>query len=130
MFVTDFGNNQFGQPKMTFWLRDPNQKTDIGKNEEISLKHIIKITSERDCRDFLNLVSSTFPVRSSERYSELDLPNLVDNYKKEQRMQSKEQRKQFLAKWKVLGIPIQNKGLSDFFKLMVKWREGFFSWLR
>lgn len=80
LFVIDFGNNQFGQPKKSFRLHDPEQEIEIGKNEEITFNHIIKITSNLFWGKFINLVYSTYPVRVCERYTYLDLPELAAEY--------------------------------------------------
>lgn len=82
LFITDFGNNEFGQPKKTLRLREPNQKLEIGKNEEITFNHIIEVTSDLLMGGLINLFYSTYPVRAAEQFTFLNLPMLAAEYQK------------------------------------------------
>lgn len=45
----------------------------ISDNEKKIIKKIIKITKDKSCSNFVNLVYSTFPILTSEKYFYLNL---------------------------------------------------------
>lgn len=81
LFVVNLGSNVHGQAKKTFALRDASYAPIIRPEEAESLDHIISITSKLYWAPFINLVYSTHPIASSQRYSYLDLLEKAAEYK-------------------------------------------------
>lgn len=73
VFSVDLGSNAYGQPKKTFSLRNKNYEPQLTVNERASLDHIIEVTKRLYWAPFIQLVYSTHPIASSERYTFLDL---------------------------------------------------------
>lgn len=78
-YIEDF-NNQFGQPRNLFLIKNTNYKINLASEEKTSLNHIINITKPLNWNQFINLVYSTYPVTSSARYSRLDLIKKAAEY--------------------------------------------------
>jgi len=58
------------------------------KNSEIkSIDRIIEITKELNWEKFINLVYSTYPILTTEKYNYLNLKNRADEYKKQKAQQ-------------------------------------------
>lgn len=72
--------NMYGQSKKKFALKDPGYSPTLREDEIQSLDHIINVTSKLYWKDFINLVYSTHPIASSERYSYLDLATKAKEY--------------------------------------------------
>lgn len=83
LFGVENTNNYYGGPKNLFILKLDNYKTtEITPTQKDSLSHVIEITKALTWDDFINLVYSTYPITSSERYSHLDLIQKANEYKK------------------------------------------------
>ena len=75
--------NYYGEPKELIKLKDYNYEIE-GKLDERTKKiidFVIEKTSPLSWTDFINLVYDTYPVRSSIKYSHLDLPKLAREYR-------------------------------------------------
>lgn len=76
--------NIYGQPKTYFEIKE-GQDMDkeiekISDNDKTVLDYIIDITSKMYWNDFIKLIYSTYPITSSERYSELNLVEKAKEY--------------------------------------------------
>ena len=81
IFVVDFGNNRYGRPKKTLALKDEKHRVQLAREVKSSIKHVINISQSLYWSDFIKLVYSSFPVRTSERYTDLDLKELALKFK-------------------------------------------------
>lgn len=72
--------NMFGSPKTVFILQKPEYEPTLEDQEKASINHVITQTSKLNWGDFINLVYSTYPIISSERYSHLDLVEKAEEY--------------------------------------------------
>lgn len=81
LFIVNLGSNSQGQAKKTFSLRDGDYEPVLTVAEKTSLDHIISVTSKLYWAPFINLVYSTHPVASSQRYSYLDLSKKAEEYR-------------------------------------------------
>jgi uncharacterized protein YwgA len=81
------GNNRTGAPAEYICLQ--YEKTDGEKHLTLSLDEkqladeVIQATKDLNFTQFIKLVYSTFPIRSSQKYSQLDLVNLAHIYKED-----------------------------------------------
>ena len=82
IFVVDFGNNRYGRPKKTLALKDKKHTVNLEPEIKASLKYVIEICQALYWSDFIKLVYSSFPARTSERYSYLDLKKLAEEFHK------------------------------------------------
>lgn len=89
LFVVNLGSNIHGQAKKSFALRDANYNPRLKPEEVESLDHIINVASKLYWAPFINLVYSTHPIASSQRYSYLDLLTKAKEYKAGQVQQAK-----------------------------------------
>jgi hypothetical protein len=81
-FETTWTYNFYGQPKELITLRDKAElRYKLDDNTKEILDYIIKITYPLYFSDFINLVYSTYPIRTQPRYTILDLVSLSKEYK-------------------------------------------------
>lgn len=73
--------NYFGTRKTLIHLSDVHFEANISKDEKTSIDHVIEVTKPLSFKEFIQLVYSTFPITSSNRYASLDLPHLAEEYK-------------------------------------------------
>jgi hypothetical protein len=79
LFKIENTTNFFGNDKKLIKLVDNNYKPDLTEEEKNIIKKIIKFTKNKNWNNFINLIYSTFPILTSEKYSYL---NLIDKAKK------------------------------------------------
>ena len=72
--------NPFGAPKRQFTLINSSFKPKLSPKEQVSLDYVIEATRKLYWADFINLVYSTHPVASSEKYSVLNLVEKAREY--------------------------------------------------
>lgn len=84
LFVVDLGSNMYGQAKKKFALRSPEYVPGLSDDERRSCDHIIEVTKKLYWAPFINLVYSTHPIASSERYTFLDLVSKAAEYRHQQ----------------------------------------------
>jgi hypothetical protein len=74
-------SNMYGNKKRLFSLKgDPD--IEISGSAKKSLDHILEVSSKLYWENFIKLVYSTYPVASSERYTQLNLIEKAEEYKK------------------------------------------------
>jgi hypothetical protein len=73
--------NPFGQPKSKLGIKDRKIDISLTKEEMKSIDHILNITEDLDWNGFIKLVYSTYPIRTSQRYSGLNLLTKAQEYK-------------------------------------------------
>ncbi|WP_298627005.1 Panacea domain-containing protein [uncultured Legionella sp.] len=74
-------NNYYGGTKNLFFLKlDNYEPIEIAERQKESLCYIIEITKTLTWDNFINLVYSTYPITSSERYSYLNLVQKANEY--------------------------------------------------
>lgn len=61
-------------------LADRRYKARLDRSEAQSVDHIIQVTKDLDWPDFIRLVYSTYPIASRQKFQELDLVALADEY--------------------------------------------------
>lgn len=72
--------NMFGGDKVLLSLVDEDYEPDVDEKQRDALKRIIKITKKLNWSEFINVVYSTYPIASSDRYSKLDLVSKAEEY--------------------------------------------------
>lgn len=73
-------SNMYGSRKRLVGLRNESYEPRLTVEERESIDHIIEHTQLLTWDGFINLVYSTYPVMSSERYSHLDLVEKAEEY--------------------------------------------------
>ena len=73
--------NMFGTPKTLLSLAVAAVTPNLAPQEQASLDHVIGATKGETWDGFIKLVYSTYPVASSQRYSQLDLIAKAQEYK-------------------------------------------------
>lgn len=77
-------SNVFGNSKRLFKLIVPEYSPNsLSPTEKQAIDHAIKQTADRPWNSFVQLIYSTYPVVSSERYSWLDLVSQAKAYKEQ-----------------------------------------------
>ncbi len=74
--------NMFGGPKTLFSIKNNNYDPLLDISEKEVIDDIIDITKTLNWEEFIKLVYSTYPIVSSERYSQLNLVEKAKEYKK------------------------------------------------
>lgn len=72
----------FGHQKTAFQLLETAPAPVLSSAEQATLDHVIASTQALTFEGFIRLVYSTYPVVRSERYSQLDLSALADEYRR------------------------------------------------
>jgi hypothetical protein len=72
----------YGSPKQVVRLKRPDLDVPLEPWEEEALSHVLATTSDLTWARFIELVYSTYPVVSQDRYTTLDLVDLAEDYKK------------------------------------------------
>ena len=73
--------NTYGDDKLLFILKDKNYKSAMTKEDTDMLDYVIDATKKLYSADFVNLVYSTYPILTSEKYTYLDLVGKAKEYK-------------------------------------------------
>lgn len=73
-------SNMYGNPKNLFELTNKEYIPQLDFEEKAALDHIIEVTKPLYWNDFIRLVYSTFPVTSSNRYTNLNLQEKAKEY--------------------------------------------------
>ncbi|MEW4529404.1 Panacea domain-containing protein [Maioricimonas sp. JC845] len=79
-FEIEKSENMFGNPKHVIRLTGRAAPASLEPEEQAVLDHVISTTKDLGWNDFIKLVYSTYPVVSSERYSQLDLVKKAREY--------------------------------------------------
>jgi len=82
IFKSQVFYNLFGHPKTTFGLKNIDYEPKLSVRERRSIDFAIKRTKDLNWSDFIKLIYSTYPVISSNRYSNLNLIEKAKEYKK------------------------------------------------
>ena len=80
LFKIQENKNTYGQRKVLFQLNSKDYKPKLTEPQKKSIDHVIKQTQELNWSEFIKLVYSTYPIMSSDRYSELDLITQAKEY--------------------------------------------------
>jgi hypothetical protein len=72
--------NIYGEPKDLMWVADDIDYPSLDEEEKELLDFVIKKSASKNWNEFLRLVYSTYPIATQERFSELDLVQLVQEY--------------------------------------------------
>jgi len=75
--------NMFGNPKTKIDLISERIQISLSESAAKSVGFVIEKTSNLSWSNFIRLVYSTYPIASSPRYSDLDLPLLALEYSKQ-----------------------------------------------
>ncbi|WP_374497142.1 Panacea domain-containing protein [Vogesella indigofera] len=81
IFTQEQTFNSFGSKKIQFGILDRCYTPEIDDEEKILLDFVISSTSPLNWDSFINLVYSTYPITSSERYSHLNLIEKAIEYR-------------------------------------------------
>lgn len=73
--------NMYGSKKEVVVAKPNAPHPRLTPEERSVLDHVIKTTQNMTFNDFINLVYSTYPIASQERYHDLDLVKLAKEYK-------------------------------------------------
>jgi uncharacterized protein YwgA len=79
-FVVETTTNSYGSAKELVRLKNENVDVKITNAEREIIDHIIQKVSPLYWNSFIELVYSTYPIRKSRRYEELDLVSLAEDY--------------------------------------------------
>ena len=82
LFTVEETKNSFGAEKSLIILKNQNHNPKISASEKQVLDFVIESTKRLNWNEFINLVYSTYPILTSKRYTNLNLPNLAVEYKK------------------------------------------------
>ncbi len=74
--------NYWGEFKEVISLKKQNISVSLNKETTDILDFVIEGTSKLYWNDFIKLVYSTYPIKNSVKYTELNLVDLADEYKK------------------------------------------------
>ncbi len=75
-------SNFYGGRKQLFMLSDSfGGKVDITPEQKEIADFVINATKQKNYEDFIQLVYSTYPIISNNRYSDLDLVGMANKYK-------------------------------------------------
>lgn len=80
-FQVQTAETMYGSPKQVVRLARPDLDVKLEPWEEEALNHVIATTSDLTWARFIELVYSTYPVVSQDRYNTLDLVRLAQDYK-------------------------------------------------
>lgn len=83
LFSVKIINNFYGAPKRIIGIKD-DYKPNLTDQDIQALQRVIEITKDKTWEQFITFVYSTYPIVSSERYTELDLLELAVDYQKTQ----------------------------------------------
>lgn len=81
IFTQEQTYNSFGSKKIQFGILDRHYMPEINNEEKLLLDFVISETSSLNWDSFINLVYSTYPITSSERYSNLNLIQKAIEYR-------------------------------------------------
>lgn len=76
----------------TYELIDPDIKISLNEDVALSIDHIIEKTKGFDFSEFILLIYSTYPVRVTEHFVDLDLVSLAKDYSKEDNIDKKKRK--------------------------------------
>ena len=62
-------------------MKDNNYIPSISCEEKLIIDRVIEVTKDKTWDQFITFVYSTYPIVNSERYSQLDLVALAQEYK-------------------------------------------------
>ena len=80
LFRVEKGRTPSGGEKVTLSLAR-SYRSNLTPPERKAIDHVIKTTQDLSFLKFLNLVYATYPVRVTERYQVLNLPELAASYR-------------------------------------------------
>lgn len=72
--------NAYGRPKTLIRLRGMEGFNNLTSVEREILQFVVNATAPKNYRDFVQLVYSTYPIATQQRYSQLDLVTLARQY--------------------------------------------------
>lgn len=81
VFDVQTTQNMYGDEKNLIKLRSVPKDLSLTEDDVNTLNHVIETTRDLNWSKFINLVYSTYPVRSTERYYFLDLVSKAQEYK-------------------------------------------------
>lgn len=73
-------HTMYGSPKEVVALANPTATVDLAPWEKSALDHVIEQTKDLNWSQFIELVYSTYPIVSQDRYATLDLIELAGEY--------------------------------------------------
>lgn len=82
LFTIEEAQTVYGSPKRVFRIKDQSFSPAIADNEKQILDHVLRETYALDWIRFIQLVYSTYPIMSSERFTYLDLAAKAFSYEK------------------------------------------------
>jgi hypothetical protein len=82
-FNTELQSTMYGSPKYVISFNGSNESIDLSKREKDILTAVIDKTKTMFFNDFINYIYSTYPVKTKERYTTLDLVELAKKFKAE-----------------------------------------------
>ena len=81
VFFINKTQNDYGNAKAEIGLKSDDFAPNLSEEEKKVADHVIEQTKNLSWRDFINLVYSTYPVVSTEKYEFLNLTELAIEYK-------------------------------------------------
>lgn len=89
LFKWRSGVNMYGSPKETLTLRHSGQpKIDLDPSERQVIDRVIDRTQTLNFSEFLSLVYRTYPVKNSDKYTDLDLVALAKKFQQKKERNS------------------------------------------
>lgn len=82
-FNTEFQANMYGMPKYVISFNGNEENIELSQRERDILSAVINKTKTMFFNDFINYIYSTYPVKTKERYSTLNLVDLAKKFKQE-----------------------------------------------
>lgn len=75
--------NAFGHHKTLISIGDKHYAPNLSQEEREILDHVIRMTCGKTFASFISLVYSTYPIRTVEKYNDLNLVALAEKYQSE-----------------------------------------------
>jgi hypothetical protein len=80
LFRVEQSRTAYGNSKTLISMASDRYSPRLTAEEKASIQHVLNVTHALSWDQFIQLVYSTYPIRASERYSQLDLPALAAEY--------------------------------------------------
>lgn len=83
IFKIENTTNFYGKEKKLITLKKKEEYNSLNKNDIKSIKKVLKATEDLNWQKFINLVYSTYPILTTEKYSYLNLKNKAQEFKQQ-----------------------------------------------
>ncbi|MDQ4119835.1 MAG: Panacea domain-containing protein [Acidobacteriota bacterium] len=82
LFEVESSFTPSGNPKVLINAKQVNYSPILAESEKKVADHVVQSTKIKTWEEFINLVYSTYPILTAERFHYLNLPEIANEYKK------------------------------------------------